>query len=454
VALTRQCALSIITILLLNGAFAPLCPEVSPLCSKPPAPKPARLDIDTSPSTEVYLDDQFAGCASSKGRLVSANARGGERALRGSLTSKKDFERKVTKEAGRATTITATPTDLAEALVVQIPTWAAVYLDRSRWRTTGASGHLAVAEVAAGSDQLRVAAPGKIDYRRRLTVPSMHQASVAAPLTEVGPTPGAAKVNSKDGLKYVLIPGGTFMMGCSPGDNACYDFEKPSHQVTITKSFWLGQTEVTVGAYKRFAAATGRPMPAEPNYSGRPINPGWVDDAMPIVDVTWYEAQAYCSWAGGRLPTDAEWEYAARGGSTTSRYGDVDEIAWYADNSGGQHLDSVRILKEDQANYAKRLNENGNGMHEVGLKRANGFGLYDTLGNVWEWVNDWYDPNYFHSSPSRDPSGPPSGQTRVLRGGSWSLNSRDLRVSPRDGNPPSDRAYNLGVRCARDVAIP
>ncbi len=235
---------------------------------------------------------------------------------------------------------------------------------------------------------------------------------------------GQARENPKDGLKYVWIPRGTFMMGCSPGDNECWDLEKPSHQVTITKGFWIGQTEVTVGAYKRFAGATGRQMPDAPDF-----NSGWANDTMPIVDVTWNEAHDYCTWAGGRLPTEAEWEYAARGGSTEARYGNLDEVAWYQGNSAGQP-------------------------HEVAQKRANGFGLYDMLGNVWEWVNDWYNQNYYQNSPSQDPTGPTSGTLRVLRGGSWGPTPRVVRVSYRVGYYPDVRSNDVGVRCVWEVVSP
>jgi formylglycine-generating enzyme required for sulfatase activity len=175
---------------------------------------------------------------------------------------------------------------------------------------------------------------------------------------------------------------------------------------------------------------------------------------MPIVDVTWDDAQAYCSWAGGRLPTEAEWEYAGRAGSTEARYGDLDEIAWYADNGGSQRLDSTKIWNEDQANYLKRLNENGNGMHQVRQKRPNGFGLYEMLGNVWEWVNDWYDQNYYQNGPSQYPQGPASGQERVVRGGSWTDIPRLVRVSVRSGDNPGSRLDYFGFRCGEEVFAP
>jgi formylglycine-generating enzyme required for sulfatase activity len=164
-------------------------------------------------------------------------------------------------------------------------------------------------------------------------------------------------------------------------------------------------------------------MPAAPDF-----NPGWSNEQMPIVNVRWDDAQAFCAWAGGRLPTEAEWEYAARAGSTEARYGSLDDVGW--SNSGDQ-------------------------TYPVGEKRANGFGLYDTLGNVWEWVNDWYDEKYYKNSPSQDPAGPASGELHVLRGGSWIDSPREVRVSIRSRIiSPAGFDSTSGFRCGGEVFPP
>lgn len=276
------------------------------------------------------------------------------------------------------------------------------------------------------------------------------QNAATIPAQKPDPKPSEVLQNLKDGLKYVWIPSGTFTMGCSPGDNECYAPEKPPHQVTLSKGFWIGQTEVTVGAYQRFTAATGRQIPPAPEF-----NADWANQNMSIVNVTWDESLAYCQWSGGRLPTEAEWEYAARAGNAESRYAPLDEIAWYADNSGRQRLDSDKIATGDSPNYFKRISENGNGTHEVGQKQANGLGLHDTLGNAFEWVSDWFDQNYYQSSPSSDPAGPGSGKARVLRGGSWRYMPGFVRVSYRSKIVPNTRRSDLGLRCVADkIVIP
>jgi formylglycine-generating enzyme required for sulfatase activity/tRNA A-37 threonylcarbamoyl transferase component Bud32 len=223
---------------------------------------------------------------------------------------------------------------------------------------------------------------------------------------------GTKKVNPKDGLTYVWIPPGRFMMGCSPGDAECFDDEMPTHRVTITKGFWVGQTPVTQQAYQR---VTGQ-------------NPSHFKGAsLPVETVNWNEAKSYCEAIGGRLPTEAEWEYAARAGSTAARYGNLDEIAWYSENSGNQ-------------------------THEVGQKRANAFGLYDMLGNVWQWVADWYG-NY-KSGAQSDPSGAGSGQDRALRGGSSGSYARVARVSYRVRGDPGFRYDYYGLRCVGESPSP
>jgi sulfatase modifying factor 1 len=242
------------------------------------------------------------------------------------------------------------------------------------------------------------------------------------------------KVNSKDGLKYVWIPPRTFQMGCSPDDKECGDDEKPMHPVTISKGFWIGQTEVTLAAYKAYAVPAVES--AGEFYGLQPS--GQKGDQYPVVFVSWYDAAEYCSWAGGRLPTEAEWEYAARGGSPNARYGKVDDIAWTRENSG-------------------------NTWHPVAQLRANGFGLFDVLGNVSEWVTDWDDENYYKTSPAVDPQGPssspyPDGQiphaTKVLRGGEWGLDRAFARVSARTYAPRETKAAIVGFRCIVELGNP
>jgi formylglycine-generating enzyme required for sulfatase activity len=269
-----------------------------------------------------------------------------------------------------------------------------------------------------------------------------------------GPKAGDVRENPKDGQRYVYIPAGTFLMGCSGGDTECFDDEKPSHEVRITRGYWMGQTEVTVGAYKRFAAAKGKPMPVEPTFMGRGLNPGWSNDTLPMNQVDWNDARDYCSWAGMALPNEAEWEYAARAGETSARYGPLEEIAWFADNSGNSHLDSKAILKKKGNKYTERLKENGNGPKPVAQKRPNLFGLYDTLGNLWEWTADWYSDKAYASSESIDPKGPDSGTDRVVRGGSVYDRSRYVRLSVRGRFAPSYRYLIQGFRCAGELRIP
>jgi formylglycine-generating enzyme required for sulfatase activity len=317
----------------------------------------------------------------------------------------------------------------AEMVVVTSPN-AEVYLDGELKGRANAQGRLAM-KAKLGVHTLKVSLARKKDFEQSVTLAGWQGAMIEARLEDAGPPPGTVRENPKDGLKYVWIPPGTFMMGCSPGDTECTNYEKPSHRVTLTKGFWMGQTEVTVGAYKRFARQAGRSMPPEPNLNPNPVKPGWRDDAIPVVQVTWDEARAYCSWAGGRLPTEAEWEYAARGGSTEARYGDSEEIAWWGKNSGLQ-------------------------VHEVAQKRANAFGLFDVLGNAWEWVNDWYDGSYFQSSPPQDPSGPAGGEKRVVRGyDCCGYNWVNLRISLRTSMDPDFRGnYLNGVRCVWEGANP
>jgi formylglycine-generating enzyme required for sulfatase activity len=245
--------------------------------------------------------------------------------------------------------------------------------------------------------------------RSVLVLAAAWRLGVAAPVAAQART----KVNPQDGLTYVWIPPGTFQMGCSPDDSECESREKPAHSVTLTRGFWIGQTPVTQAAYAKVVGGKSSSSHFEKG------------DQFPFEAVSWDDAQAYCNGVAMRLPTEAEWEYAARGGSPAARYAPLDRVAWYHANIGGK-------------------------THPVAQKEANAYGLYDMLGSVYEWVADWDGP--YDAAGAVDPKGPPPGRFRLLRGGYWTLDASHIRVSVRhqaNPKPGFGSSYlGTGFRCA------
>ena len=242
--------------------------------------------------------------------------------------------------------------------------------------------------------------------------------AVAAPVVDPRPAhmipPDDAIISDKGDVWLVGIPGGSFTMGSPETEESRRPDEGPQQQVTISP-FELGKFEVTNQQYGRFLAAN---LDVD-----KPSN--WGDDLPPynpVTHVSWEDAARFARWAGGRLPTEAEWEYAARAGTTGPRYGELDDIAWYSGNSGGR-------------------------TRGAGQLQPNRFGLHDMLGNVREWCADWYGP--YEREPVTDPSGLAHGRSRVVRGGSWDVNAGLVRAACRFSYQPGVRFNLLGFRLAR-----
>jgi formylglycine-generating enzyme len=223
--------------------------------------------------------------------------------------------------------------------------------------------------------------------------------------------------------EMVLVEGGSFMMG--NGAKTAEDEEKPVHKVTVG-NYYIAKHEVTVGQYKAFCAATKRQMPTAPKW-------GW-NDKHPIVNISWADADAYCTWLAKktgkkyRLPTEAEWEFAARGGkkSKSTKYAGsakIDDVAWYDKNATQQ-------------------------TQPIGTKTPNELGIYDMTGNVWEWCSDWFLHDYYAKSPEANPQGPVKGNLRVQRSGSWINYFEDNRITVRIGNLPTEKDGFFGFRVA------
>ncbi|MBF8276379.1 MAG: hypothetical protein HW390_1452 [Candidatus Brocadiaceae bacterium] len=238
-------------------------------------------------------------------------------------------------------------------------------------------------------------------------------------------------ISKPGGYELVNIPGGVFLMGSPWQEAGRYESESPLHEVQVP-GFYMGRYPVTNEEYARFLKEN--PNVKEPAFwADRQFN----QTKQPVVGVSWEDAQRYAAWAGLRLPSEAEWEYACRAGSKTRYYsGDTDEdfnrVGWYSVNSGSQ-------------------------LHTVGEKEPNGFGLYDMHGNVWEWVEDDWHNNY-KGAPDDGQAwvdkswlGMKQGSDRVMRGGGWSGGARGCRSAGRSDGAPGDRGRSVGFRLARSV---
>ena len=253
-------------------------------------------------------------------------------------------------------------------------------------------------------------------------------------------------------IEMVNVEGGTFEMGCNSEQSDCNDEETPVHTVTVD-DFAMSKYEITNQQYANFMNAIG--ANSDGSYNGTEYldvdnytclinhdgNSFVVESGKenhPVMEVTWYGAQAFCEYYGGRLPTEAEWEFAARGGNSAiaTKYAgsnDIDEVAWFTGNSGILNSGFLRHL------------------HEVGTKAPNELGFYDMSGNLWEFCYDWYDKSYYSRSQKDNPKGPEEGSNRVCRGSCWGQDAWTCRVTTRGINTPGNSINNVGFRLLREL---
>jgi formylglycine-generating enzyme required for sulfatase activity len=219
-----------------------------------------------------------------------------------------------------------------------------------------------------------------------------------------------------------LVPAGEFTMGSTLKAD-----EKPVHRVYLD-AFSMDKYHVTVGQYAKYLEATGAEVPPEWEFMNEPLH-----QKRPVVNVSWSDAATYCKWAGKRLPTEAEWEKAARG---------TDGRLYPWGNEAPTRLHANFGKKE----WASHMALVPVGMFEMGKSP---YGIYDLAGNAWEWVNDWYDHDYYKKSPTKNPQGPSTGKSKVVRGGNWLYVQEFLRSSFRFNADPSGRQFGYGFRCAK-----
>lgn len=255
-------------------------------------------------------------------------------------------------------------------------------------------------------------------------------------------------------IDLVAVDGGSYFMGCNQDQEICDPDEIPMHEVSID-DFYISRYEITNWQFCVFLNKSGIGQSATKNgkqlisiheqlsqidfIDGKFI-PETGRESYPVVEVSWFGAAAFCKWAGGRLPTEAEWEYAARGGANSEGYiysggNNLDDIAWHFENS--------------KTPESSNLYE-GHGTHPVGEKLPNELGIYDMTGNVYEWCFDKYNRDYYGYSPNVNPEGPEQGSSRVLRGGSWGDQSKACRTRYRVSVGEYTNYFMYGFRFVKD----
>jgi len=284
---------------------------------------------------------------------------------------------------------------------------------------------------------------------RVIQVPPATAQLTQPPTPTEAPSAGTKLVSEIDGMALLYVPAGVFIMGSPLGDPAIYAHEQPQHNVNLA-AFWIDQTEITNRMYALCVQAGTCTPPQSAASNSRPSyygNPAYAD--YPVVWVDWYQAQTYCAWAGRSLPTEAQWEKAARGTDGQQYPWGNQELQPASGPSTAADFTESCSLAHYQA--CEPLHDTAPvGQHPQG---ASPYGALDMAGNVWEWVSDWYGENYYSISPDDNPTGPAVGDAKVLRGGSFAMNfSRYLSGAHRYFIAPDQTIFGFGFRCSLDAA--
>jgi formylglycine-generating enzyme required for sulfatase activity len=318
------------------------------------------------------------------------------------------------------------------AVAADIPR-ASIFLDGGFVGRTSAEGPVVFGAVRTGDREVVVRDPSGREGRAVARVEKDRRAEVSLALLPKPADSGAIALRplgrnaqdqeefwrEKDRAILVRIPGGEFRMGSAEGEGE--PAQRPQHTVRL-RGFLMDKTEVTWGQYRQFTTETNRPLPKAPIWGMR--------EAFPASFVTWEEARAFCAWAGGRLPTEAEWERAARGN-------DARQYPW------GDDWDPARCNTQEGGPHAPTAAAAYPGC-------VSPYGVLDLAGSMWEWCQDFYDAGFYANSPADNPAGPETGRTRVSRGGCWINPSWWVRSANRQGIDPTWPDPTRGFRCVQE----